>query len=804
MLSDLISNQAFTAMLNHFLSINESKRVLPFVYASGSLGYILSGLLLKFVVDLAGFQGLLILNGIIAIVAYTVLNMLTPFECERKARFSGEEDNVKKYGAEKVESSIEHPLARLLIISSFLIIFNRYLIDFLFAGAVSSYFDSGKALASFMGIFGAGADLIVIGLQTFVMKAVFSSIPVGRVMTFVPAILTFLCLSASFSQEFAIITTIQFLVMINSKNFSVPATTMLMGAIPQKKRVVYRRDMSIACSIASTCAGGFLLLARRDASMSTMFFIASLLYLTLSIVHFLIDKAYLKTLRSYIVPQSPEADADEEQISSLRFLHLEDRAERILILLKNENPYKRLTILKEVAELPSSEVEKIMRVFLAEENDARCLSEGARIMIRKCGNKALEHIEELIDTTSDQRLRADLIESLGKVRGVEKIERILSSHLRHFHHRVRAAAIISTIRALKGREMLHSALKELAAMTRSCEELMRASAAAVMGELGLPLFLPCLENLAMESNSAVSLSALDAISKIQTPAAVSCLNRLGEHPLKEVSQRAKKLANAAAKSSLRQINRLLLSISSEERLRLASKIKKIRSDENFELLAMILCIDEGEVRKRLIKVLEKSDELTLGILSRCLVRIGENQVSLNLAPPFATALNDFCSDLPVYAELISAIGAKTLEECDKHRDYWDVALHFLESIWAEKIIASNMILDSDHKELLGRRFLIACKLIMCLSEDPVTLIRSLEAARAGSQYSKAMAEEYIETRLGKKVSELVFPLIENHREKTSDELKHLAKKAELKLTESTFAAAELRLKANLKKFHGRT
>jgi len=216
MLSDLVTNQAFTAMLNHFLSLGDSKRILPFIYASGSLGYILSGLTLKFVVDLIGFNGLLVLNGLIAIIVASVVFILRPYEHQRLQFGEAEKINEKIQGEEEIEASLKHPLARLLIISSFLIIFNRYLIDFLFAGVISAYFSSGKDLASFMGIFGASADLLVIGLQTLIMQKVFSSLPVGRVLTFVPAILTLLCLLASFNMKFVVVALAQFLVMINS------------------------------------------------------------------------------------------------------------------------------------------------------------------------------------------------------------------------------------------------------------------------------------------------------------------------------------------------------------------------------------------------------------------------------------------------------------------------------------------------------------------------------------------------------------------------------------------------------------
>lgn len=796
MLTDLTSNQAFTAMLNHFLNLNEAKKILPFVYASGSLGYILSGLLLKFVIDLAGFHGLLVLNGVIAIIAAGLVSMLKPYEDDRKEKSVDVESQQGTEQGEEIESSFKHPLARLLICSSFLVLFNRYLIDFLFAAAVTSYFSSGKALASFMGIFGASADLIVIGLQTFVMKAVFSSISLGRVLTFVPAILIFLCLAASYSMEFAVIATVQFLVMINSKNFTVPATTMLMGAIPQKNRVYYRRDLSITCSIASTCVGGFLLLARNNISPASLFFIAAVLYLALATVHFLLDKAYLVTLRRYIM--NPSGKAEEEQISSLRYLQQKDRLEQLEILLASESIDTRVLAIREMNELTPVEVENFLKAYLSKETNAKCLTEGARVLVRVCGQSAIGSIVELINSTLDQRLRADLIEELGKMRGIEEVEEISFAHIEHFHHRVKASAIISLLRVTRDPFKLKISLKELAQMASNSAELMRSSAAAVMGELGLPLFLPCLEGLAFEDNSSVAITAINAISRIQTPAAIASLDTLKSHSNPEISTMAHELSSAAAKNSYEQIGRLLSTISAEERLQLASRMKKMRTDNSYELLAVILCVEDVNVRKRLIQILEKADEETAGLISRCLVSTRENTVVFNLAPAFSMALNDFYLDLPSWAEVVNAIGSGSFEGSEQANGYVESAKHFIAGIWAEKAVAAKLNLSQMRAEKLQKRTLVACQLFCCLSKDPVSLLKSLESACVGSDYIRSMAVEYIETRIGQKFSSFVIPVLQE-LETGEDNSQALLEKADalgLGISSAAMTAAKGRLTEN--------
>jgi len=796
MLSDLISNQAFTAMLNHFLSLNESKRILPFVYAAGSLGYILSGLTLKFVIDIAGFKGLLLLNGMIAAIGYLIVQKLRPYEVERLKNAEDDETVKVNSGDARIEASIKHPLARLLVFSSFLIIFNRYLIDFLFAAAISSYFISGKDIASFMGIFGATADLLVIGLQTFVMKAVFSSLPVGRVLTIVPAILTFLCIAASLDMRFAVVASIQFLVMVNSKNFTVPATTLLMGVIPQHKRVIYRRDISISCAVASTGVGLFLLIIRDRLEPSTMFIIAAFVYLALAIIHFLLDRAYLLTLKSQIVSQ--EYHGVEEQLSSVRYLRQQDRVEQLKLLLENGDLTTRVAAIKEVGELTPQSASVILSEHLKRETESRCIAETARVLLRVAGASAFATIEELLAETSDLRLKADLIEAVGRLPGAG--EESVANYLDHPHHRVRASAIISLLRIARDRNRLESALNHLADMVRDQAEMMRASAAAIMGEVGLPLFLPCLEMLAFENNTSVAVSALNAISRIQSPLSLACLERLKNHQIENVAQTARRLAENSVRQNVGQIGRLLTSITAEERLLLASRVRQIGDDDSLELLSLILCVEEVALRKRLVGFFEKAEPETLDLLSRCLILSREEKVMFTLAPAFSLAIDEFLQNLPPWVELFRAIGAGSLENPDSV--HFQPMKNFLRVVWAENIATARMELNESQMRIIRKRTRIACELVCCLASEPVALLNSLEKSLSGSSYARSLAEEYIETRIGRSTAELILPLLKTCLENEFDakELSQKAAEFNIELDANSIEAAESRIKNRLARF----
>lgn len=123
--------------------------------------FILSGLLLKFAIDFFGIRGLLVLNGLTVLAGLVFLGFLQPVE-DRRLQEQKKSEALSDDNAQTADASVpsmRHP-GSLLIISSFVIIFNKYLVDFLFAASLSSFFPVSNDAASFMGVFGATADFL--------------------------------------------------------------------------------------------------------------------------------------------------------------------------------------------------------------------------------------------------------------------------------------------------------------------------------------------------------------------------------------------------------------------------------------------------------------------------------------------------------------------------------------------------------------------------------------------------------------------------------------------------------------------
>ena len=215
--------------------------------------------MLKFI-EITGINGLLWLNGIGVLFLLALLRGINRIYKEGDTHQSGESAHNKSDNpipankTEKKSASVptfKQPLARDLSLAAFFIVFNTFMTDFLYSGIISGYFSDSDSLASFMGVFGAATDLSVILMQASIMNWVFTAVPIGKALSILPVLLSVLCFAASFSPTFAVVVFIQYLVVVNSKNFTQPSTVILMGAMKQKDRVYYRRDMSVMSSAGS-------------------------------------------------------------------------------------------------------------------------------------------------------------------------------------------------------------------------------------------------------------------------------------------------------------------------------------------------------------------------------------------------------------------------------------------------------------------------------------------------------------------------------------------------------------------------
>jgi HEAT repeat protein len=445
-------------------------------------------------------------------------------------------------------------------------------------------------------------------------------------------------------------------------------------------------------------------------------------------------------------------------VASLRFLQYGERLQQLQQLLGDENPRIRSQAVEEVSLLPSATATQLLLPLLENETDSRCLTAVARNLLQISPHAAAQHIRRVLAETEDQRLRADIIETIGKVRAADIGEDFVTPFLDSPHHRVRASAVISTIRLTRQSDMLSRALRKLAEMAHDAGDLMRASAAAVMGELGLPLFVPALLELAASKETVVAGNAASALARIQTPDAVVGLENLLFHDNHEVAERAESLLAASTRDSISRISRLLPGITAEERRRLTTRLRSGRHQDSQEVLANILCIENLEQRRNLIALLEKSDREMVRLMQACIKMGDEDRVELSIEPLLLLAGEYVGSAMPDWAALLGILAGGTLEEPEEHESLHESVCGLLKMLWHERLVIAQTGVAGAAMQKWQGRVMTLVRLVACFSSEPAPMSRSINELKSGKAYARGMAAEYIEARAGHALAQLIVPL----------------------------------------------
>jgi len=358
-------------------------------------------------------------------------------------------------------------------------------------------------------------------------------------------------------------------------------------------------------------------------------------------------------------------------------------------------------------------------------------------------------------------LRADIIEALGKVRHGEISAGQITVWLEYQHHRVVASAIISLVRLGRQRETIEAAMRRLAAMAVSSVEMMRASAAAVMGELGLPLFVPALENLAAENNLVVAGNAANALARIQTPAAMSVLEKMLLHGNKEIAGRAGELLETVSRENISRVSRLMSGITAEERRLLSAKLRAGARQDNLELLAAILCIEQIEKRRTLIALLEKADSETQLLMSRCVIEVSEGQIELTAAPLIARLRQEPVQEtVPAWFSLLGAIAGGSIEKPEMSPNLLRPLSALLNALWSETAAVMTTPAGKVEHKLWQKYLRWQVQAFAFFSLEPAAILKSFDAIAGSNSHERGMALEYLETRAGRKLAQKIVPLID--------------------------------------------
>lgn len=664
---------SFSGSMSRLLTLGESKRWQASIYAAGSLGQFASGIVLKFLLDVMGMREIFIVTlGLIACSDVFLSRLAKEAAAAGENRHptgnskaledsvidpedrqdTRQENSAPDSGSPPSVLRLSHPLVSALVAVGVVRIFCKYPLDFLYASSINSHFSSPGDLASFMGIFGSATDLAVIGVQTLAAGRLLSAFPIGKVLFVMPATLTILFAAAAWKPGFAMVVFLQFLLCLFSRSFFIPASNILVGAFPSSVRGVCQRYLFISRNAGTLASGTALIFLKDVVPQSAMFVTLALACALMAWLASRLDRAYLPTLRETLSTGSGETGVDLG--TALEFVSEKDREKELVSLLGSPVPSSRMRAIEQMTSSGGQWAVEAVLNRLPLERDWSCLQMMVSL-ISTADEAGMERVlSPILQSDPESRYHADLLEALGRTKGNAWVEGVLSSRLDHPHHRVAGSSIMGLLRITRSRAVMESALEALARLSRSSQPVRRATAAAVMGDLALPMFLPSLSGLAHDPDESVFKSSLRAISRLSTPSAASILEDLGESLEGARREIAKEAAVRFASDNLMRLGTVIGSLSTGDRKNLNRDMRAAGGGAAMvRIMAKALALEHHGSGSILAATIRESGRAGRDLLDRCLIADEAGDVRFASAPLLNAILTgEYEKCLPRATELV--------------------------------------------------------------------------------------------------------------------------------------------------------
>ncbi len=751
------ANQSFFDVSGQLLSVRESKQQLPGIMAAGTVGAVLAGFSLRF--HHSEFT-LAIFLAITAVIFSMARFLLPEGEEECPGNHNGAA-TASTGGLTECGGKTRFYVILVLIMSA-AGTFTCSLIDFLFSGRVAVEWSDAAEIATFLGFFNAVTDLTILTSQGLFGGWIFKNLPLFAILTVRPLTLGLITLAAWWHPVFLLVLASQFLMRSTTLVFMSPAFVLLLEPLPVNARIHARRLLNILDAITTLSIGLGLILWTRSGggTDSSLYLFDALLYgATLLLTRKLVS-LYPEMIQETIA--AAPVDARAAAIAGVRFLPEKQRISHIHGLLSAREPAIREMAIKECARHMTEETLDMLITFISREDHGPNLTLMVRAIMTGCGSEAGPLLAELLAEDQDPRIITDLLEAVGHA-DFPDLEKHSLRFLDFPHHRVRGAAMLNLLHHAHRRESLSRVIERLHNDIHSSDTLTRATMAVVMGRTGLKSFLPALFQLGNDSDEKVALKAIGALSSFALPQAGVFLEEKGKTGGK-IGKAAKAAAVAVADAEFSSLSRLLHGLPDAERTRISFWRKSLGNRINQGLMQQLLDLDQPEKRELILRALSEVDSEIQEILQLCLQQTGQKTIIIT-TPLWEYLANSDWQKIPEAAQLIPAL-------CDEEDPIGKRMLLKKTRLIGEAmtIIAANGERLSEFACVWHRRFEALLQILAWWSKNPAAWHDILQKARSSDRFINSVAEEFLETRLGKDFSNILLPLL-NHNFKTDDLIK---------------------------------
>ncbi len=776
---DLHSAQAFFDLSGQILLLRDAKRGLPVIMALGTIGSIMAGLFLKFLLAQTGFPMLFLFGAILFLGARFSLNLLPPQVVEispgaaspaAPPPVSASGNGLPRTGNGDPETPAFPEIYRkyclaVIVISMFgSLIVN--LVEFQFNGNLPRFFPDAASMASFLGLVNAAIDLSVLLTQGLLGGWLFSRLPLGLLLGIRP-VFTFLAASVAwFHPSLSTMVGAQFLTRTSTFVFMAPVWVLLFEPLPQEARGFYRRWLNIAdsCTIISVGLGLLVWKHFGGGPVGGIFLIiAGIAIFTLT------RNARVLSLYPAMIQATLEARSTEENlagIEGLGFLSRVDRIRHLRTLFSDPRPDVRGKAIVQLGSNPEDWEEGLLMPLLESESDPANLNALIRLLsVHPAGRACLR---SFLETPREPRVLADVLESLAPTLGHGE-EKSLLALFPHPNHRVRGNALWAYLKYGWETSSLESAVAALAQMVRAEPNIERASAAVVIGRLGSAEFLPELFALARDPGEDVARCAFRSLGALRTTSALEFLAREAREGTGKAASMASEALEEATRRDPEVLWRMFGGMTEEERQQSGFLLHGSGLGIPLATLQKVFRLPSGPRRGNLLKILGEGEPVVARIVEKCLEvpREGGWGDPTPLLEHLRTA--DF-REPPAGMALIRFFFDRDdpglLEVFQKKLSFLVRAFVILEEIRKripEPANGKPLLEGHGEYESWNAKLLHLSAGIALLTDDPPSLLDAVRAVQGKDTFMASVAVELLERLLPHSIVSVFVPLLEWRR-----------------------------------------
>ncbi len=761
---DLFFNQFFINFINDIYPLQEGKANLPFISAFGSLGYIASGVVLKLALSVVDIRTVMAGNIVLILISQGVL-VLT----KRAAGVEQKEEKDKKEKKEEKEKEEKEApddvsigiLGKFLVAVFFFQMFGKYWLDYQYTKTINAAFTTEEDLASFIAIFCACCDFLVLASLMGLTGRLLKKIRLSTALSFIPVALFFLCIPVIFTSSFYLIVTCQFIFVFLARALHNPSAGLIVAIMPAARRIRTMSYAGMAASSGSLLVGLSLLVVQDILTTPVAFATSLLMFASTFIAVRYIDSAYQQEL-----VRALDEGSNEGRLAAARKLaamaSYNERVERLQEYLQGDEELKKEAITL-AAPLRPGDVENLLLPLFEGAENPHLQASAARVLVTSGGEHAREKLAELMmDKDGDARLRANIVEAIGMINeGVSFVKRA-AELLNDDNHRIRANSAVTVIRLSNDENDVQKALDTLWKMLDDKETpINRAAAVSAMGRLQHYAFVPELADSLRDPQEEVANQALLALGQLPTPAVAELLHEyLGEKPPEVMANRARLELNRIKRLNVEEVCQLLDAFDADERARVGNFLAGIEDDAEMAVVMHALRITNGGHRRAFTTFFkEEHDKRLYETMRECFKEEESGDCVIDADCIANTVTNTDLLQNQSFSKIMELLAfEKAMELYDK------LLLHYVKRLFVLDCSLQQLEVE-EGKEIVKEERQILCELTAARTGEVSRALDALENVQSSDTFAASVGIEFLSSRLPNELSAAVVHYLQSFRDK---------------------------------------